>query len=184
MCGGRGKRLGMGEKPLVRIERRYLIDYVLDELWFCEVYGVTTAFTPKTENYLESQGVRCLRTSGKGYIEDYVEAILKLGLFEPILIVSADLVILQRDLILNVAEFYFKIDKPALKVVNTNGEPVGINVIDGMFYDCVQDEEQYVVDDNKVININTPEDLMRALCLIRMKKREGGWWKDLGRSSG
>ncbi len=175
MCGGRGKRLGMGEKPMIKIERRHLIDYVLDELWFCEVYGVTTAFTPKTEEYLRSQGIRFLRTSGKGYIEDYIEVILKLGLFEPVLIVSADLIILHKDLILNVAEFYFKTDKPALKVVDRRGNPLGINIIDGMFYDCIQDETDFVVDDNKIININTPKDLMKALCLIRMKRKEGEW---------
>ncbi len=175
MCGGRGERLGMGEKPMIKIEGRRLIDYVLDELWFCEVYGITTAFTPKTEDYLKSHGVKCLRTSGKGFIEDYTEAILKLGLFEPVLIVSADLIIFQKDLILNIVEFYFKTDRPALKVVNKNREAIGINIIDGMFYDCEQDEIEFVIDDNKIININTAKDLMRALCLIRMKRREGEW---------
>lgn len=175
MCGGKGKRLGMGEKPMIRIGDRYLIDFVLDELWFCEVYGVTTSFTPKTEDYLKSQGIKCLRTSGKGFIEDYTEAILRLGVFEPVLIVSADLMIIQKDLILNTVEFYFKTDKPALKVISRKGNALGINIIDGMFYDCEQDEAELFIDDNKVININTPKDLMRALCLIRMRKREGEW---------
>lgn len=175
MCGGRGRRLGMGEKPMVNVEGRHLVDYILDELWFCDVYGATTAFTPKTEMYLRSQGVECIRTSGRGYVEDCAEAILKLGIFEPVLVVSADLIILQEDLILNVVEFYFRTDKPALKVVDKNGNALGINIIDGIFIDSVQDESNFVVDDNKVININTPQDLMRASCLIRSKKRGGEW---------
>ncbi len=172
MCGGRGKRLGMGEKPLVRIGEKRLIDYILDELWFLEVYGVTTEFSKKTEEYLRRSGVRCVRTSGRGFIEDYLEAILKLGLFEPVLIASADLVILERGLVMRFVEAYYGSEKPAMRVVDESGKAVGINLIDGMLYDTPQPEDVFVVGSDKVININTPNDLMRALCLIS-KRREG-----------
>ncbi len=172
MCGGRGRRLGMGEKPMVRVGEKRLIDYVLDELWFCDVYGVTTKFTPNTERYLVSQGIRCIRTSGGGYMEDYTEAILRLGICEPVLIVSADLVILEEGLILKVVDFYFSTSERALKVVDGSGKALGINVIDGLFVDSPQDEVEFVT--NKVININTPQDMVRALCSI--SKRKGGEW--------
>ncbi len=170
MCGGRGKRLGMGEKPMIRVAGKCLIDYVLDELWFCEVYCATTKFTPKTESYLKSQGVSVVRTSGRGFVDDYIEAIFSIGAFEPILIVSADLVVLEEGLLLRVAEKYFEVDATALKVVDGRKIPVGINIVDGYFYDVPQDEVEFVTD--KVININTPKDLMKALCSI--SKRKGG----------
>jgi len=179
MCGGKGRRLNMGEKPMVRVGNRFLIDYVLDELWFCgEVYGVTTSNTPKTERYLRSQGIEVVRTSGKGYIEDYIEAISILGLFEPILVVSADLVILRENLILDIAEYYFSADRMALKAVNSDGDAIGINIIDGMFLDGYQHEVTYKIEENEVINVNTKEDLRRAeLCLRTLMKRGRGWWK-------
>ncbi len=173
MCGGRGKRLGMGEKCLVRVGDKRLIDYVLDELWFLEVYGVTTEFTPMTEEYLKSQGIRCIRTSGRGFVEDMREAVVKEGLFEPILVTAGDLVILKRGLMMEVVEFYNSSNLPALRV-ESRGKPVGINVIDGYFYDTYQEEAVMEVED-EVININTPKDLIRAICLIRSRRRGGEW---------
>jgi len=177
MCGGKGRRiraLGVREKPMLKVGGKRLVDYVLDALWFCEVYAVITSRSRKTESYLRSQGIKCVRTSGRGFVNDYLEAILKLGAFEPVLIVSGDLLILNDDLLLEVADFYYGMDKPALKVVSPEGVPVGINVVDGYFFDVPQEEEDYVLKD-KVININTPKDLLRAIWLIRTRRREGGW---------
>ncbi len=179
MCGGKSSRLrvlGVKEKPLLGVGGKRLIDYVLDALWFCEVYGVTTTRTPMTERYLRSLGIECIRTSGKGFVKDYVEAILKLHAFEPTIIISADLLLPNDNLLLDIVGFYHRTDALALKVIDSKGRPVGINVIDGYFFDSPQKEVSYVLKD-KVININTPKDLLRAIWLIRTRKRGEGWSK-------
>jgi len=180
MCGGKSSRmkiLGVKEKPLLRVGEKRLIDYALDALWFCEVYGVTTSRTPKTERYLRSQGIECVRTRGAGYVEDFREAIYRLGLFEPLMLVSADLLIFDENSLLEVVEFYHRTDLPALKVVDSYGNPVGINIVDGYFFDVPQEEADYVLED-KVININTPKDLLRAIWLIRTRRKDEGWLRD------
>jgi adenosylcobinamide-phosphate guanylyltransferase len=164
MCGGRGERLSMGEKPMVVLGKRRLVEYVLDELWICdEVFAATTASTPKTEEFLKNRiNVRVIRTSGLGYVEDMKEALQKLSIKEPILIVSGDLVIVRKNLIQEVIDYYLSKNARALQTAYPNGVAVGINIIDGMFLDEEQEEVIYTVSRDDVLNINTPDELKKA----------------------
>jgi len=172
MCGGRGTRLGMGEKPLVSLAGRKLIEYVLDELWICDdVFAATTKNTPETEKFLKEEGVEFVRTSGVGYIEDMVEALRKLSIAEPMLIISADLFIAKDSLISDIVDYYNCSTARALQTAYPDGSAVGINILDGMFLDDEQEEIIYRVNKEDVVNINTPEDLKKAEMMIDGRRK-------------
>ncbi len=173
MCGGQGKRLGVGEKPLFKVCGKRLVDHALTEI-HTEVVAVTSPYTPKTERYLRELGVEIYRASGKSFVEDYMEACIEMQIVEPVLIVSSDIVYLKRGLIDDVIDFYLKSEKMALKVVKGD-LPVGINVIDAFFIDYSQEEEIYIIGENDIINVNTMEDAKRAERLWTcMRKKERG----------
>uniref|UniRef100_A0A7J2TGG7 TIGR00454 family protein n=1 Tax=Archaeoglobus fulgidus TaxID=2234 RepID=A0A7J2TGG7_ARCFL len=167
MCGGKGTRLGRGEKPLFEVCGMKLIDHSLNALKNCKVIAITSPYTPRTESYLRDRGYEFYRARGMGFIEDYRECIASLSLKGPLMIASADIVYLREGIIEEIIEFYRKCGKRALKVVK-NGEPVGINVIIADI-DGEQDEESYIVED--VININTIEDAKRAESLWTSMKK-------------
>jgi adenosylcobinamide-phosphate guanylyltransferase len=167
MCGGKGTRLGMGEKPLVTLAGRKLIEYVLDELWICEdIFAATTRNTPRTEKFLKREGVEVVRTSGAGYIEDMVEALRKLSIAEPVLIISADLFIVKNNLLSDIIDYYNRFTARALQTAYYDGAAAGINILDGMFLDEEQEEVTYRISRKDVVNINTPEDLKKAEMMI------------------
>ncbi len=171
MCGGKGKRLGVDEKPMFEVCSAKLIEHSLNALSNFEVIAITSPHTPKTERFLRDRGIDVFRASGKGFIEDYREAVLELSIVVPILVVSCDLVYIRENLIEDVVDFYFKSDKRALKVVNSRGA-VGINVLDAFFIYEEQEEEIYRIGDNDVVNVNTLRDARRAeiLCSISRGK--------------
>ncbi|MEM0203301.1 MAG: TIGR00454 family protein [Archaeoglobaceae archaeon] len=167
MCGGKGRRLGKGEKPLFEVCGMKLIDHALRAFRNQCIVAVTSPFTPKTERYLLEKGIEVFRASGNGFIEDYRECIASLSLKGPIIVASTDIVYLRDGIIEEIVEFYKKCGKMALKVVKGN-EPAGINVILADF-DGEQEEESYIVED--IVNINTVEDAERAEKLwISMRK--------------
>lgn len=167
MCGGKGTRLGRGEKPLFEVCGMKLIDHALGAFRNQSVIAVTSPFTPETEKYLLKKGISVFRASGRGFIEDYRECINSLSLKGAVIVASTDIVYLRDGIIEEIVEFYTKCGKMALKVVKDN-EPAGINVILADF-DGEQEEETYIVED--IVNINTVEDAERAERLwISMRK--------------
>jgi len=176
MCGGKGKRLNMGEKPLVKVCGKKLIDHSIQELREFELIIVTSPYVPKTEGYVKSRNFEVFRACGRGFIQDYIQTCIEYSISEPVLIVSSDIVYFQEGILEDVVSYYFKSNKPSLKVTN-DGKPVGINVIDPFFLDYKQEEEIYARND--IININTIEDLLRAeeICM-NTKKKEKDLQKD------
>ncbi|MEG9194577.1 MAG: NTP transferase domain-containing protein [Candidatus Methanoglobus sp.] len=166
MCGGKGERLNAGEKPLFEVCGLRLVDHALKALSSHEVIAVTSPYTPSTEEYLRSLGVRIFRASGTGFIEDFNEAIKKLSLRGPVLIVCSDLVYLREGIIDEIVSYYYRCGKKALKAVK-DGKAVGINVI--YAEEGEQEEESYIVED--VININTLEDARKAENLWNTMKK-------------
>jgi adenosylcobinamide-phosphate guanylyltransferase len=174
MCGGRGKRLGMGEKSMLILGGKRLIEHVINALDVCDkIFAVTTKNTPETEEFLKKEGIKIVRTSGIGYVEDMREALKRLSIAEPILIISGDLFIRRKKLISDIIDYYFANSSSTIRALQTayrDGIAVGINILDGMFLDEEQKEIIYKVSRNDVININTPEDLKRAEMMLDEKK--------------
>ena len=151
MAGGEGTRLEADvEKPLLELDGRFLIDYILDAVSGCEhvdnFWAVTSPHTGVTEEYLKEKPVQVLQAPGNGYVEDLVFAIERLGL-EKTLVVSADLPLLTSEDLNWIIEEYLKQGQPALTVmlpldiVEKSGiradtiidgyVPAGVNIVDG-----------------------------------------------------
>ncbi|MCS7144811.1 MAG: NTP transferase domain-containing protein [Archaeoglobaceae archaeon] len=167
MCGGKGERLKAGEKPLFKVCGIRLIDHGLRALSSQKLIAVTSPYTPNTEEYVRNLGIRVFRANGRGFIEDYTEAIKQLSLKGPVLIVCSDLVYFRDGIIEEIVSHYKKCGKKALKAVKDN-EAVGINIIMAE-EESEQEEEIYIVED--VININTIEDAEKAEKLWIMRKK-------------
>ncbi len=163
MCGGMGRRLGMGEKPLVRVRGRPLVDYALDALSVCEeVICVSSPFTPETSAYISSQGLEVFVAPGEGFIEDMRSAIKALSITEPVVVMSSD-VLLLKSILEDVISFYFSCESEAVAVYDEpNQKPVGINILDGFFIDREQSQSIFYISENEYVNVNTPGDLRRA----------------------
>ena len=176
MCGGKGTRLGRGEKPLFEVCGMKLIDHSLTQYRDFDVIAVTSPNTPNTERYLVEKGVEVYRAAGRSYIEDYREACLELSIDEPIIVSSADIVYL-RNIAHEIVERYMRTTKPALTVV-MDGRPVGVNIIDALFIDEEQEEEIYTIERDSLVNVNTIEDAERAERLWTTMRKEKGWRRD------
>uniref|UniRef100_A0A7C2SPZ1 TIGR00454 family protein n=1 Tax=Archaeoglobus fulgidus TaxID=2234 RepID=A0A7C2SPZ1_ARCFL len=175
MCGGRGTRLGRGEKPMLEVCGMRLVDHSLLQYRDFEVIAVTSPYTPETEKYLAGRGVEIYRSAGKGYIEDYGEACRELSIDEPVIVASADIVYI-RDLAFDIVRAYMRSIKPALTVI-MNGEPVGVNVIDPILKGW-QEEEIYIIEKDSLVNVNTFEDVKRAEMLWNTMRGERDLRKD------
>jgi adenosylcobinamide-phosphate guanylyltransferase len=185
LAGGRGSRLGMGEKPLVRLCGRPLIEYPLDVCRECglEPVVITTPSTPYTENYCRAQGYDFVKTDGDGYVEDLVRAVLLLGAKGPIFTLCSDIPGLSREHIACIMNEYTESRRDAcsvwipeewylwldLQVPYTDireGQrvcPAGINILLGEKIQEEQSEYKIILDDPFLaLNINSRQDLLIA----------------------
>lgn len=176
MCGGRGSRLGYVEKPMLEIGGKRLIDMAIDEIESAMVESifVTSRYTPETEKYLKRQGFEVFRGGGRGYMEDLREVLNEYQIIFPVLNINSDLYYVSEGVIREFVEFYFSSKFPAVSAVFEDGEYAGINAFDPIFE--WQEEEKIILSSNKVINIDTPEDLERAKWKSSLKK-EREWLK-------
>ncbi len=199
MAGGKGTRMALhGEKPLLKVGGKSMIEYVLEALKDAEgvdeIVVAVSNHTPDTANFIERYPVRILKTPGKGYISDTRYVVRKLKL-RTVLTISADLPLVTSDIIDKVIERYVQCGKPALTVVvpmetrerlglvgeyalevgNKRLVPAGINVIDGRRIDEGElQEEILVIDEEEVAtNVNTPHDLNLAeqVFMKRLQRR-------------
>ena len=93
MAGGAGTRLGLGEKPLVKLGGRPMISLVLSAF---ENAGIDTLIVasprnPYTMNWARAQGFACIRSSGHGYISDLHETVKTIEESGPFFTCVADL---------------------------------------------------------------------------------------------
>jgi adenosylcobinamide-phosphate guanylyltransferase len=136
MAGGKGTRLEADtEKPLLKLENKFLIDYALEAVSGCKhidrLWAVTSPHTPETEKYLKEKDVQILQSPGDGYVEDLVFAIGELGLGKT-LTITADLPLLESIDLEWAIEEYQKQEHPALAViVSQDNAPAGMNIVDG-----------------------------------------------------
>lgn len=194
MAGGRGTRLQMGEKGLVLLCGRPLIEYVLIALGEADLEPivVTTPRTPYTANYCRVRGIDQICTAGAGYIEDIAETVTMLGEEGPILIVCADIPGIRMKHLTHVLSRYqnacedaCSVWVPAQYLTARGGEvrytqniegvaavPAGINILRGDIIDAEQSEIRILIDDPALaFNINTRPELEIAEVFFTPKSR-------------
>lgn len=183
MAGGKGSRLRMGEKPLVKLFGRPLIEYVVGAVLDSSADRIFVAVTenvPETRKWALERGLGVVDTNGKGFVADMVEAVEKAGVKEPILVIMADLPLVTPDLIDEIVEIYEERPEPALSthtplnlhsrlgrrpdsLFNYRGQlivPSGINILDGA--DIREEQEDYHLIMERIelaVNVNMAEDL-------------------------
>ncbi len=169
MCGGRGKRLGFVEKPMLEIKGRKLIEYAIEEIEIANLDAifVTSHFTKNTEKFLRKEGKEVFRADGSGYMDDLICAIESYKIIKPIINMNSDLYIARKGILSDFVKFYLSSDLPAASMVYRNGRRVGINAFDPFFFK--QKEEKFIIDERDIVNIDTPEDLER----VRNEGKEG-----------
>ena len=184
MAGGRGSRLKMGEKPLVKLFGRPLIDYVvmaLEESLVDRIFVSTTENVPGTRSWAEKRDLYVLETGSYGYVADMIEAVVKSGVKEPIMVIMADLPLVRPEIIDQIIEVYEERPEPALSthtplslhsrlgrrpdsLFNYRGQlivPAGINVLEGAEIEKEQEDFHLIMERMELaVNVNVPEDLM------------------------
>lgn len=187
MAGGKGTRMGLHEeKPLIKVNDKTMVERVLSVLngikELSEIIVAVSKYTPRTKKFLDNLKVKTIETPGNGYIEDMKFAIKKLkNRSRYFLTISADLPLIDKEVIYKILEQYKKSKKPALTVMVQTKDyeqlgikanykiikndklltPVGINIIDGKEIDKETiDEEILILNEVKsLINVNTLSDL-------------------------
>jgi adenosylcobinamide-phosphate guanylyltransferase len=184
MAGGRGSRLKMGEKPLVTLFGRPLIDYValaLEDSSVDRIFVATTENVPRTQKWAIERGLTVIETGGYGYVADMIEAVKTAEVTDPIMIIMADLPLVTSDLIDEIIEVYEERPEPALSthtpldlhsrlgrrpdsLFNYQGRlivPAGINVLDGAEIEKEQEDFHLILERIELaVNVNVAGDLM------------------------
>jgi adenosylcobinamide-phosphate guanylyltransferase len=195
MAGGRGTRLNMGEKPLVSLLNRPLIEWVLHscrEASFPFLVA-TSKHTPYTANYCRTHEYPQFQTEGNGYIPDLMEVLGAVDTPGPVMTIVSDLAGLRGSHLQLVENEYYKAEEEACSVwvlqclcvehgfsfsyiEDHHGEqivPAGINVLDGSTFFREQKEFRFVTDDPTfACNINSPSDLLSASRFLNSPRRE------------
>ena len=201
MAGGKGKRVGLTiEKPLLPFLGKPLIEWVVEAVKSAKkisgFYIVTSGNTPETEEKCLKEGLKVIRTDGKGYHDDLVQAILQAQLRCPVLTIPADLPALTGRFLDKVISAFEDYGKDALAVfvpIKTREElelsvsstdeykgvwyaVSGVNIINGA---KIQDEGK--IDTSAIIteeievllNINTLKDLDIAEKIMQRQRKTG-----------
>jgi adenosylcobinamide-phosphate guanylyltransferase len=199
MAGGKGKRMELEiEKPLLPFLGRPLIEWVVEAVKsskkISEFYIVTSENAPETEKKCLKDGLKVIRTDGKGYHDDLKQAILKAKLQCPVLTIPADLPAVTGKFLDKVVTAYENCGKDALAVfvpIKTRerlelsvsstdyhkGELYavsGVNIING-----AKIQEEGKIDTSAIVteeievllNINTLKDLAIAEKMLRESKK-------------
>jgi len=188
MAGGRGTRMGSDiEKPLISTGGKTMLELVVEALKGASgverIVVATSCHTPRTREVAEKLGLEILQTDGQDYVTDAQQAIWRL-VPRTVLVISADLPLVSSHLLDEIIGYYAKCGKPSMKVVtlfqpHKSGDPkrshsqkdrawvrpVGINIIDSRHInEPYIDEAEFTISSPElVLNVNTPEDLERAL---------------------
>ena len=179
MAGGKGTRMELDvEKPLVKINEKPMIQYVIDALKNTDkinkIIAATSKNTPETRNFLDKQGIDVIETPGDGYVNDLGFIISNFELDDVLLTVTSDLPLINSDIIDYVLEEYKRSKKPAMSVlvpvhvfenygikptmVFENLIPSGLNILRSI--NKTQDEKVLIIERIELaLNINTCEDI-------------------------
>lgn len=189
MAGGAGSRLGMGEKPLISVCGRPMIEYVIDAFRSagCEPVVVASFQTPMTMNWCRAQAIPMIKARCDGFIEDMVGAVTVLEETGPVIVSVSDIPCITPAIIISVLAAYRDCGKDALstwvparlvrscrggmpyreEVGGTLACPAGLNILCGNAIDTEQDEFRLLLDEPRLaLNVNTREDLDRTISFL------------------
>ncbi len=190
MAGGKGIRMNLKkEKPMIKVGNKPVILHVLEALRkskkISEIVVAVSKYTPKTAKFVKKLRISCITTPGKDYVYDMRYAI---NLLRPskALIISADIPLINEEIIDDTVQHFEKCNKPAMTVAvpleiyeklgitadhifEVNGirvAPVGLNLLDGMQImktaSELPEEVLIVSREELAVNVNTVHDLMVA----------------------
>jgi len=188
MAGGKGTRFGGDtEKPMALFNGKPLIRRVIEAVKESEritdIYVAVTSYSPKTAQEAKKASVKVIETEGKGYHADVQQAVQDANIKCPVLIVSADLPLLNGMFLDKIIKEYEESGKPALTVMIPEEALIeyglsavspyehegrmyavsGINIIDGRR--ILEEQEQKVVASSRpeaVFTVNSVKDLEAA----------------------
>ncbi|TET28590.1 MAG: nucleotidyltransferase [Candidatus Bathyarchaeum sp.] len=204
MAGGKGTRFGGDtEKPMAKFMGKPLIKRVIEATKESKkitgIYVAVTAYSPKTAQEAAKASVKVIETNGQGYHADVQQAIQEANLTGPVLIISADLPLLNGEFLDEIIEEYKESGKPALTVMipeeafreyglsavslyEHEGKMYavsGINIIDGQR--ILEEQEQEVITSKRpeaVFTANSLKDLESAKNYLLRTKRGSKQNKD------
>jgi len=204
MAGGKGTRFGGDtEKPMAKFMGKPLIKRVIEATKESKkitgIYVAVTAYSPKTAQEAAKASVKVIETNGQGYHADVQQAIQEANLTGPVLIISADLPLLNGEFLDEIIEEYKESGKPALTVMipeeafreyglsavslyEHEGKMYavsGINIIDGQR--ILEEQEQEVITSKRpeaVFTANSLKDLESAKNYLLRTKRDSKQNKD------
>jgi adenosylcobinamide-phosphate guanylyltransferase len=108
MAGGKGSRMKLAQEKLLLQFKKPLIlqvaEAMTDSGCFSKIIFVTSPNSPKTKQLLQKNNYEIFDTPGIGYVED-LNTILK-SLNDSVFIVSADLPLLDGEIIKKIVKFY------------------------------------------------------------------------------
>ncbi|PVX24759.1 MAG: nucleotidyltransferase [Candidatus Bathyarchaeum sp.] len=198
MAGGKGTRFGGDtEKPMAQFMGKPLIRIVVEATEeskrITQTYVAVTSYSPKTTQEAKKASVKVIETDGKGYHADVQQAVQKANIACPVLIISADLPLINGEFLDEVIRKYEQSGKPALTVLipkeafseyglsavslyQQDGKMYavsGINIIDGQR--ILEEQEQEVVVSSRpeaVFTVNSLTDLEEAKKYLLLTKKE------------
>lgn len=182
MAGGKGSRMKLAEEKLLLQFKKPLIlqvaEAMTDSGCFSKIIFVTSPNSPKTKQLLQKNKYEIFDTPGIGYVED-LNSILK-SLNDPVFIVSADLPLLDGEIIKKIVKFYnpnylwitILVTKNFLNSLGLSSDYditfennicnyTGISMINSQQVNNLENiEEKFVIVDDKRIgfNVNTKQD--------------------------
>jgi adenosylcobinamide-phosphate guanylyltransferase len=198
MAGGKGTRFGGDtEKPMALFMGMPLIRRVIEATKeskrIAETYVAVTSFSPKTAQEAAEASVKVVETDGRGYHADMQQAVKDANIKCPVLIISADLPLLNGEFLDEIISKYEESGKPALTVMvpeeafreygvsavspyKHEGKMYavsGINIIDGQR--ILEEQEQEVFVSRRpeaVFTVNSLEDLEAAKNYLLRTRRD------------
>ncbi len=182
MAGGKGSRMKLPEEKLLLKFKKPIILQVAEALTnsncFSKIIFITSQNSPRTKQLLEKNNYEIFDTPGTGYVED-LNLVLK-SLKESVFVASADLPLLDSEIIKKIVNFYdpnniwttILVTKFFLKSLGLSSDYditfenqlcnyTGISMINSQQISNLEDiEEKFVIVDDKRIgfNVNTKQD--------------------------
>jgi len=176
-------------KPLIR----RVIEAAKESKRIADTIVAVTSFSPKTAQEAAEASVKVIETDGQGYHADMQQAVQDANLKCPVLIISADLPLLNGEFLDEIISKYEESGKPALTVLvpeealheygvsavspyEYEGKMYavsGINIIDGQR--ILEEQGQEIIVSSRpeaVFTVNSLEDLEAAKNYLLHTKRD------------